>query len=149
MTHKFLLHFAELQIGCSIKYKNTLFGNCFLKCNKVKRMLMSFNWFSEYTLQFRKTPNTVSMIYHERGSAQTVVNVVFCINTFTTSPQLRTWNFRHFFAVLFIYADCFNKLLIVFNLGRRWLSLSPLLVNCTFFSKNPDLSMEEEATSLF
>ena len=38
----------------------------------------------------------------------------------------------------------FNKLLIVFNLGRRWLSLSPLLVNCTFFSKNPDLSIEEE-----
>ena len=26
----------------------------------------------------------------------------------------------------------FNKLLIVFNLGRRWLSLSPLLFNCTF-----------------
>ena len=23
------------------------------------------------------------------------------------------------------YANCFNKLLIVFNLGRRWLSLSP------------------------
>ena len=41
----------------------------------------------------------------------------------------------------------FNKLLIVFNLGRRWLSLSPLLVNCTFFSKNPDLSMEEEEAS--
>ena len=41
----------------------------------------------------------------------------------------------------------FNKLLIVFNLGRRWLSLSPLLVNCTFFSKNPDFSMEEEVSS--
>ena len=48
-----------------------------------------------------------------------------------------------------IYADCFyfNKLLIVFNLGRRWLSLSPVLVNCTFFSKNLDFSMEEEVNS--
>ena len=28
----FVLHFAELHIGSSIKYENTLFGNYFLKC---------------------------------------------------------------------------------------------------------------------
>ena len=37
----------------------------------------------------------------------------------------------------------FNKLLIVFNLETRWLSLSPLRVNCTFSSKKPDLSWKD------
>ena len=31
----FLVHFAELHIGCSIRYKNTLVGNNFLKCKKI------------------------------------------------------------------------------------------------------------------
>ena len=37
-----------------------------------------------------------------------------------------------------------NQLLIDFTLGRRWLSISALLVNCTFFAENLELSMEEE-----
>ena len=45
------LHFAELHIGSSIRYKNTLVGNYFLKCNEIKRILISsFNCFSEYNL---------------------------------------------------------------------------------------------------
>ena len=31
-----ILHFAELHIGSSIRYENTLFGNNFLKCYTVK-----------------------------------------------------------------------------------------------------------------
>ena len=47
MTRRF--HFAELHIqGSIIKYKNTLFGNYFLKCNEVKRIVISFNCCSEY-----------------------------------------------------------------------------------------------------
>ena len=44
----FNLHFAELQIGGSIKNKNALFGKYFLNCKKVKIILVSFNCFSEY-----------------------------------------------------------------------------------------------------
>ena len=44
----FILHFAELHIGSSISYENTLFRNCFLKCYIVKIILISFNCFSEY-----------------------------------------------------------------------------------------------------
>ena len=38
-----ILHFAELLIDSSIRYKNTLFGNYFLQCNKVKIILIPFN----------------------------------------------------------------------------------------------------------
>ena len=44
----FILHFAELQIGNSIKYKKTLFENNFLKCSNVKIILIPFNCFYEY-----------------------------------------------------------------------------------------------------
>ena len=44
----FILHFSELHIGSSIRYENPLFGNYFLKCYIVKRILISFNCFSEY-----------------------------------------------------------------------------------------------------
>ena len=44
----FILHFAELHIGSSTRYENTLFKNYFLKCYTVKRNLISFNCFSEY-----------------------------------------------------------------------------------------------------
>ena len=45
----FILHFAELHIGSSIRYENTkMFGNYFLNCYVVKRILISFNCFSEY-----------------------------------------------------------------------------------------------------
>ena len=51
MTRK--LRFAELHIGGSIRYKYTLVGNYFLKCNKIKRIIISFNLFSYYNV-FRK-----------------------------------------------------------------------------------------------
>ena len=34
----FNLHFAELNIGSSIRYENTSYGNYFLKDNKVQRI---------------------------------------------------------------------------------------------------------------
>ena len=39
-----MFHFVELHIGNSIRY-NTLFGNCFIKCNKIKRILILTNCF--------------------------------------------------------------------------------------------------------
>ena len=49
----FILHSAELHIGSSIIYENALYGIYFLNWYIVKRMLISFNCFSEYTLQAR------------------------------------------------------------------------------------------------
>ena len=51
MTRNFhFLNCAELHIGTcsSISYKHSLVVNHFLKCNKIKRILISFNFFSEY-----------------------------------------------------------------------------------------------------
>ena len=52
MTRNFhFLHCAELHIGTcsSISYKHSLVVNHFLKCNKIKRIFISFNcFFSEY-----------------------------------------------------------------------------------------------------
>ena len=45
----FILHSAELHIGSSIRYENTLYGNYFLNCYIVKIILISFNCFSEYS----------------------------------------------------------------------------------------------------
>ena len=45
----FILHFAELHIGSSIRYEDTLFKKYFFKCYIVKRKLISFNCFSEYS----------------------------------------------------------------------------------------------------
>ena len=47
MAREFILHFAELHIGSSIRYENTLFKYYFLKCYIVKRNLISFDCFSE------------------------------------------------------------------------------------------------------
>ena len=60
------MHFAQLQTDRSIKYKNTLFGNYFLKCNKVKIILISFNcFFSENIkpLLFEAAALTLSFIW--------------------------------------------------------------------------------------
>ena len=46
----FILQLAELHIGSSIRCKHTLVGNHFLKCDKFKIILISFNCFSEYIL---------------------------------------------------------------------------------------------------
>ena len=45
----FILHFGELHSDSSIRYKLTLFENYILKCCIVKRILISFNCFSEYS----------------------------------------------------------------------------------------------------
>ena len=51
MTVKFILHFAELRIGSSIRYENTLFGNYSQMLYSQKNFnLISFNCFSEYIL---------------------------------------------------------------------------------------------------
>ena len=44
----FILHSAELHIGSSIRYENALYVNYFLDSYIVKRILISFNCFSEY-----------------------------------------------------------------------------------------------------
>ena len=44
----FNLHFGELHSDNSINDKNNLFENYIPKCYKVKRILISFNCFSEY-----------------------------------------------------------------------------------------------------
>ena len=44
----FILHFSEFQSDSSIRYKITLFENYIHKCYMVKRILISFNCFSEY-----------------------------------------------------------------------------------------------------
>ena len=46
----FNLHFGELHSHNSINDKNNLFENSIPKCYKVKRILISFNCFSEYSL---------------------------------------------------------------------------------------------------
>ena len=46
----FNLHFGELHSYNSINDKNNLFVNYFPECYKVKRILISFNYFSEYIL---------------------------------------------------------------------------------------------------
>ena len=50
-----MLHFAALHSGSSIRYKINLFENYFLKYYEVKIILISFNCFSENTLNFLLT----------------------------------------------------------------------------------------------
>ena len=51
----FILHSAELQIGSSIRYENALYGNYFLNCYIVKRILISFYCFSEHVDQLSRS----------------------------------------------------------------------------------------------
>ena len=53
----FNLHFCELRSDHSMNEKNNLFENYIPKCYIVKRILISFNCFSEYTSN-RITPYT-------------------------------------------------------------------------------------------
>ena len=46
----FNLHFGELHSNNSINDKNNLFENYIPKCYNVKRILISFNCFSEYII---------------------------------------------------------------------------------------------------
>ena len=50
----FNLHFGELHSNNSINDKNNLFENYIPECYKVKRILISFNCFSEYSLRGHK-----------------------------------------------------------------------------------------------
>ena len=54
MTREFQLHFGELHSDNSINDKNSLFENYIPKCYKVKRILISFNCFSEYIISISK-----------------------------------------------------------------------------------------------
>ena len=54
----FNLHFGKLYSDNSINDKNNMFENYISKCYKVKRILISFNCFSEYT--FRHVPGPLS-----------------------------------------------------------------------------------------
>ena len=49
MTRKFNFAFDRLQIGSSIKYKNTLFGNYLLKCNSQNDFII-LQLFFEYIM---------------------------------------------------------------------------------------------------
>ena len=53
----FNLHFGELHSDNSINDKNNLFENYIPKCYKVKRILISFNCFSEYIYHANKYLN--------------------------------------------------------------------------------------------
>ena len=49
----FNLNFGELHSDISINDKNNLLENYITKCYKVKRILISFNCFSEYTFIYK------------------------------------------------------------------------------------------------
>ena len=51
----FNLHFDELHSDNSINDKNILFENYIPKCYKVKRILISFNCFSEYIRKYNES----------------------------------------------------------------------------------------------
>ena len=50
MTRKFRFAFFELHSGSFMRYTTNLFENTFLKCYKVKTILIFFNCFSEYRI---------------------------------------------------------------------------------------------------
>ena len=52
-----------MHIGSSIRYENALYGNYFLKYYIVKRILISFNCFSEYISLKRKTIEKSMFVY--------------------------------------------------------------------------------------
>ena len=54
-----ILHSTELHIGSFITYENALYGNYFLNCYIVKRILISFNCFSEYIMHERKNRHII------------------------------------------------------------------------------------------
>ena len=59
LSLEFILHLFELHIGSSIRYKHTLFGNNFLKNNKVKIILYpSIVFLSIYHVRVTYTPYT-------------------------------------------------------------------------------------------
>ena len=68
----FKLHFGELHSDNSINDKNNFFENSIPKCYKVKRILISFNCFSEYMFNMSSPEDQVSnFIVNNAYSGQT------------------------------------------------------------------------------
>ena len=65
------MHFGELHSNNSINDKNNLFENYIPKCYNVKRILISFNCFSEYICNriadFERTVSEIKGLRWERG----------------------------------------------------------------------------------
>ena len=59
------MHSSEFHIGSSIRYENALYGNYFLNCYIVKRILISFKCFSEYISREEK-PLVLTGLNYER-----------------------------------------------------------------------------------
>ena len=57
----FNLHFGKLHSDNSINDKNNFFENYIPKCYKVKRIIISFNCFSEYSMSLKYS---VSVVEH-------------------------------------------------------------------------------------
>ena len=75
----FNLHFGELNSDNSTNDKNSLFKNYIPKCHKVKRILIYFNCYSEYTsvtrgnsLELNKPRSRLNIRYN--NFSQRVVN---------------------------------------------------------------------------
>ena len=61
----FNLHFGELHGDNSINDKNNLFENYIPKCYTVKRILISFNCFSEYILNEKLLVSNTCYIFRK------------------------------------------------------------------------------------
>ena len=68
----FILHFAELHIGSSIRDKNILFGNYFLKCNKVSKGAKIRNRYNQVP---HLTQDTNGKVTHSQETPQTRANM--------------------------------------------------------------------------
>ena len=62
----FNLHFGELHSDNSINDKNIFFENYIPKCYKVKRILISFNCFSEYILKKHSRKFNASELLYDK-----------------------------------------------------------------------------------
>ena len=60
----FILHFAKLHIGSSIRYENTLLKYYFLKVYIVKRNVISFNCFYKYILKYVSQTKFFKMLFN-------------------------------------------------------------------------------------
>ena len=80
----FILLSYVLHIGSSIRYENVLNGNYFLICYIVKRILISFDCFSEYTLHTTCFMHGLSIYEVERmcHSAQFFHNLICKFSSF-------------------------------------------------------------------
>ena len=79
----FHLHFGELHSNNSINDKNNLFENYIPKCYNVKRILISFNCFSEYSIIGVANPTSIQA--NER--IQKILSGVRVLATFCFSHQ--------------------------------------------------------------